>query len=195
MTMPILFGLAAIILALLANRDVRRGASRYYTLEREILLRRARKLLLGALGLFALSLGWLGYNYQRAISQEETANATATAFVTITINAPNALATPVIEQFPPTLPPPPTEDPNRPTPTPTVPIRRAIIENTGGSGVYLREGAGTTFKDLLRLNDGDIVTLLNTEPIEADGYRWINIRTTSGIEGWTVELFLTIQER
>lgn len=199
-TIPILLAILGIVFGMAAARDVRRGGARFYALERDLMLRRANFWLVLSVVLFSASVGLLVFDTQQQEAAEEAARATATAeFAAATASAPlvAATATPdFAESLPPVVAPPPTEDPNAPTPTPTPIIRRAIVENTGGSGVYLRERAGTDALDVMVLRDGDILTLIDQEqPVEANGYRWVKVRTIAGQEGWVAELFLAVQNR
>jgi hypothetical protein len=66
-----------------------------------------------------------------------------------------------------------------------------MIDNTGGSGVNLRERPGTAGRELEVLRDGNTVVLLDDEPQQANGYTWIKVRTPLGVEGWVADIFLT----
>lgn len=183
---PIILVLGAVILALSAYRGLRRGAARFYTLERESMLRRSGLALLGSLVLFLAAVGLLIFNYQQVSSDEplgsssdSPGNATATSEV-------------VLQTLPPTPTPTSTPDPNVPTPTATPVICRAIVDGTAGSGLTLRENPGGL--DMAILADGTILTLLDDEPEEANGFIWRKVRTIAREEGWVVEEFLKLGE-
>ena len=174
--------LAGLLLALAAYRGLRRGAARFYTLERESMLQRAGFLLLGSVVLFVGAIGLLIYSNQQLVAQESTAPT----------NSQDVESTATTEQIlqtqPPTSTPTPTPDPNVPTPTPTPILCRAIVDGTAGSGLTLREGPGGP--EITILPDGSILTLLEDEPEEANGFIWRSVRTVSRDEGWVVEEFL-----
>ena len=65
---PIILAVGAVILALAADRGLRRGAARFYTLERECMLLRAGIGLLGSMVLFLGAIGLLIYGNQQLIS-------------------------------------------------------------------------------------------------------------------------------
>ena len=179
---PAIIALAGLLLALAAYRGLRRGAARFYTLERESMLQRAGFLLLGSVVLFVGAIGLLIYSNQQLVAQESTAPT----------NSQDVESTATTEQIlqtqPPTSTPTPTPDPNVPTPTPTPILCRAIVDGTAGSGLTLREGPGGP--EITILPDGSILTLLEDEPEEANGFIWRSVRTVSRDEGWVVEEFL-----
>ena len=203
-TLPIILAALGVVAALTAHRGIRRGAARFYQLERDAILRRASFTLLAAICLFMGSVGLLAYNHQQLVAAETEPSAEAApAIIEQPTVASQQVAPPVtvieegsVDSVAPTFEPPPTEDPNQPTPVPTPLVRRAIIEGTGGSGAYLRERPGTDAADLVVLNEFDQVILLdNEEPVEANGYTWLEVRTPAGVEGWIADIFLTVSER
>jgi hypothetical protein len=103
-----------------------------------------------------------------------------------------ATTEPVLQSQPPTPSPTATNDPNIPTVTPTPIICRAIVEGTAGSGLTLRDAPGGA--DVSILPDGSILTLLEDEPEEVNGFTWRKVRTVAQEEGWVVEEFLKIGE-
>ncbi len=111
LTIPIILTVAAIIVALSAYRGIRRGASRFYTLERESVLRRAGFTLIGSIVLFLAAIGLLGYGEW----QEQKVTETPAGEVNFTEATEET--EPLLQTQPPTQTPSPTIDPNLPTPT------------------------------------------------------------------------------
>jgi hypothetical protein len=183
---PIILAVSALILALSAYRGLRRGAARFYTLERESMLRRAGLALLGSIVLFLSAMSLLIYSYQQLDSPESPNSS----------NGSSANATTTSDQLLQTLPPTPTPtstpDPSIPTPTATPIICRAIIDGTAGSGLTLRESPNGI--EVAILPDGTILTLLEDEAEEVNGFIWRKVRTVSREEGWVVEEFLKLGE-
>lgn len=182
-TLPIILTVAAVIAALIAFQGIRRGGARFYTLERESMLRRARYTLLGSMLLFLAANILLIYNYREVTGTNGTGSE----------EIPDALATEesdeILETAPPTPLPSPTVDPNLPTATPTEAICRAIVEGTAGSGLTLRDSPGGGEVEILR--DGSYLTLVvGEEPVESGGFMWIKVRTISLEEGWVAQEFL-----
>ncbi len=183
-TIPIILTVVAVIVALAAYRGIRRGGARFYTLERETMLRRASFTLIGSVVLFLAAIGLLVYNYQQTIDPnvviiDESGSVEATV-----------TAEPELQIQPPTPSPTATADPNIPTATPTPIICRAIVDGTSGSGLTLREAPSGP--EMSILPDGTILTLLEDEPDEVNDFTWRKVRTVSQEEGWVVEDFLKI---
>ncbi|HFC11963.1 MAG TPA: SH3 domain-containing protein [Anaerolineae bacterium] len=192
--LPILLAVGGVIAGLMAYRNVQRGGARFYQLERDALLRRASFLQLTALVLLVSSVGLLVYwQSQQAANLEDIENSGVdSAEITPSASAPPTESV-VVNSQPPTLQIilTPTKDPAAPTPVPTSIVRRAEVKNTGGSGVYLREGASTLTDDLEQLDEGTLLTLLDDEePIEAEGFTWVHVRTLGGTEGYVVDIYL-----
>ena len=181
-TLPILLTIAAVIAAISAYRGIRRGGARFYTLERETMLRRAGFTLLGSMDLFLAALALLVFNYQQ-LTNEGVVNAEDEGNLVVT-----ATSEPQLESQPPTPSPTPTTDPSIPTPTATPIICRAIVDGTSGSGLTLREVPGGP--EVSILPDGTILTLLEEEPQDVNGFMWRMVRTVGRDEGWVVEEFL-----
>ncbi|HCB49246.1 MAG TPA: hypothetical protein DEP47_06935 [Chloroflexi bacterium] len=183
-TIPVILTVVAVIVALAAYRGIRRGGARFYTLERETMLRRASFTLIGSVVLFLAAIGLLVYNYQQTIDPnvviiDESGSVEATV-----------TAEPELQIQPPTPSPTATADPNIPTATPTPVICRAIVDGTSGSGLTLREAPSGP--EMSILPDGTILTLLEDEPDEVNDFTWRKVRTVSQEEGWVVEDFLKI---
>lgn len=181
-TLPIILTIAGIIAAISAYRGIRRGGARFYTLERESMLRRASFTLLGSMLLFLAAIGLLVFNYQQ-LTDEGVANAEDEGGVVIT-----ATAEPQLQSQPPTPTMTPTVDPTIPTPTTTPIICRAIVDGTFGSGLTLRDVPSGP--EISILPDGTILTLLEEAPQDVNGFVWRKVRTVSRDEGWVVEEFL-----
>ncbi len=186
-TLPIILTVVAAIAALIAYQGIKRGSARFYTLERESMLRRARFTLLGSLMLFLAAIALLIYSYGQVTDDNGLSNGDNP--LEVATEEPDEL----LETQPPTPSPSPTVDPSLPTPTPTETICRAIVEGTAGSGLTLRDAPGGGEVTILR--DGSYLTLVvGEEPVEANGFNWIKVRTVSLEEGWVAEEFLIMGE-
>ena len=184
MTIPFIIAVIALIAALSSYQGIRKGGARFYTLEREAMLRRASFTLLASIMLFLGAVGLMAYNYQQLLAEEETG--------LIETEEGIGTATPGtdLETQPPTPSATPTIDPNVPTPTATPIICRALVEGTAGSGLTLRDTPGG--EEIIILPEGTLLTVLETEPVVANNFTWRNVRTVAREEGWVVEDFLTI---
>lgn len=183
-TIPIILTVAAMIAALTAYRGMRRGATRFYTLERESMLRRARFTMLGSVVLFIAAIGVLVYGEWQEQNPETNPEAG------LEMSEGTDEAGPILQSQPPTQTPTATLDPNLPTATPTPIVCRAIVDGTAGSGLTLRDAPSGAEVDILP--DGSILTLLDEEPVEANTFTWRKVRTPSLAEGWVVDDFLKI---
>ena len=183
-TIPIILTVIAVITAFMAYRGVRRGGARFYTLERESMLRRASLTLVVSVIFFLSAIGLMIYNEQQELASDT--GPTEEVETPVSEDTPE----PSMQTQPPTPTPTATPDPNIPTATPTPIICRAIVEGTSGSGLTLRDAPAGN--EIAVLADGSILTLLETEPEEANGFIWRNVRTVARDEGWVVEDFLTI---
>ncbi len=173
--------------AIASYRGIRRGGARFYTLEREAMLRRAGYTLLSSLLFFVAAIGLLLYERQQ-LALIDGPNGPAAEVVVEA--APTATPTLAFESVPPPETPTPTPDPDQPTPTPTSVICRAQITDTGGNGLTLRTAPGG--EEITVLPEGSLVTLLEDEPVSAGGFTWRSVRVTGGGEGWLAQEFLTI---
>jgi hypothetical protein len=72
---PIALTIAGVIAAFMAYRGIRRGGARFYTLEREAILRRAGITLISSTILFTLATGLFIYEQQIDVAVEATADA------------------------------------------------------------------------------------------------------------------------
>jgi hypothetical protein len=179
---PIALTIAGVIAAFMAYRGIRRGGARFYTLEREAILRRAGITLISSTILFTLATGLFIYEQQIDMAVEATADASGVTQV---------LETPTLGiQFPPEDTPTPTPDLSIPTPTATSPICRAVVTNTS-FGLYMRDAPGGEEVDLLP--EGELLTLLEDAPVETDNFIWRKVRALGGEEGWVAQDFLEIR--
>lgn len=182
---PIAFAFAGLIAALMTYRGIRRGGARYYTLEREAMLRRASFTLLGSVVLFLLAIGSLIYQQRQAApttAEEQPIQEEGVAASTIT-------PTVFIEQFPPTDTPAP--DVPEVTETPTPIVCRGIVDGTSGNGLTLRTEPGGD--EITVLPDGSVLTVLDDAPVESGGFEWRKVRVVGGEEGWVAADFLTMR--
>lgn len=186
--LPILLFVGAVAATFFTYRNIRRGGARFYTLEREIVLRRALVTLTVAAALYTASLSLLYFQRQQLINAAlpptlgaEAADGTGSPLVTT--------PTPMLEVFPPS--PEPTSLTPEPTATATPTVCRAVVEGTGGNGLYLRsEPQG---EQLVLLSDGTLLTVLEEPSVEAGGILWRKVRAVGGEEGWAADQFLTIR--
>lgn len=181
---PIVLAFAGLIAALAAYRGIRRGGARFYTLEREAMLRRAGFSLMASVLLFLAAISLLVLERQQTVAVDAAeAGESVEGVVTST-------PTQVIQVFPPTETPIPTPDLSLPTPTVTPVVCRASIEETGGSGLTLRDTPGGN--EIRILPEGTIVTLMEDEPAQLNGFTWRKVRVLGGEEGWVAQDFLAI---
>ncbi len=182
---PIVLTFVGFLLAVATYQSIRRGGARFYTLEREAVLRRAMLTLLGSTLLFIAAVGYMSMKELQSQAVEAEAGAVLDGVVTIT-------PTPNIEVFPPTPSPSPTVDADIPTATPTPVICRAIVEGTSGNGLTLRETPGGAEMGILA--EATFVTLVpNEPPQDANGLTWRKVRDNiTGDEGWVAEFFLSL---
>lgn len=176
--------LLALIVAFSTYRGIRRGAARFYTLEREAILRRASFTLIATVVLFLGAIGYLLWERQQTqVDLAVLAGETVEGVPTLT---------PTISDRPPTETPTPTPDPDRPTPTATIPVCRAVVRGTAGSGLNLRQEPGGD--EVETLPEESILTLLDEPPVESGGFTWIKVRTVTLNEGWVAVDFLFISD-
>ena len=184
--LPILLFAGALAATFLTYRNIRRGGARFYTLEREIVLRRAMVTLVAASILYTGALGLLYVQRQQLIEASLPTDEEAVEGV----NAPGVTTpTTMLETFPPS--PEPTSLTPQPTATVTPTVCRAVVEGTGGNGIYLRDAPQGT--ELVILAEGTLLTVLEDAPVEAGGFVWRKVRAVGGEEGWAAQDFLTIR--
>jgi len=185
--LPILLFAGALAATFFTYRNIRRGGARFYTLEREIVLRRATVTLVIASLLYTGALALLYMQRQQLIEaslppeEEETLDGLGGPVVTT--------PTPLLEIFPPS--PEPTSLTPQPTVTVTPTVCRAVVEGTGGNGIYLRDAPQGA--EIVILAEGTLLTVLEDAPVEAGGLVWRKVRAVGGEEGWAAQDFLTIR--
>ena len=184
--LPILLFAGALAATFMTYRNIRRGGARFYTLEREIVLRRAMVTLVGAAVLYTATLGLLYFQRQQLIAdlsppEEEAAGGVNSPVVTT--------PTVMLEVFPPS--PEPTSLTPQPTMTVTPTVCRAVVEGSGGNGIYLRDAPQGA--ELVILPEGTLLTVLEDAPVQAGDFVWRKVRAVGGEEGWAAEDFLTIR--
>lgn len=183
--LPVILAISlALVMAFATYRGIRRGGARFYTLEREAVLRRAMLTLALTVLLFLGAVGFLIYERQQfqtelAVQAGETVEGVPTA-------------TPTLSSVPPTATFTPTPDPDLPTPTATVRICRAVVRGTAGSGLNLRDTPGGI--EVETLQEESILTLLEEAPIQQGGFTWVKVRTVALNEGWVALDFLFISD-
>lgn len=184
--LPVLLIIGAIAAAFVTYRNIRRGGARFYTLERETVLRRAL-LSLGATVLFFLgAIGLLFFQRQTLLEAlapptEEVLDAGG--------NTTTPAGTPFVEVFPPT--PSATSTTPQPTVTATPVLCRGVVEGTGGNGLTMRDAPQGA--EIIVLPDGTLLTVLEDAPIESGGLVWRKVRAVGGDEGWVAENYLTVR--
>lgn len=188
--LPILLFVGALAATFLTYRNIRRGGARFYTLEREIILRRAAITLVIAAALYTATLALLYLQRQELIAATLPPEA-ATEAAAGEGGSQAATPTPrLLEQFPPTASA--TSTTPQPTITPTPVVCRGVVEGTSGSGIYLRDAPQGA--EMVILAEGTLLTVLDDEPVEAGGIVWRKVREVGGEEGWAAEQFLTIRQ-
>ena len=185
--LPILLFVGALAATFMTYRNIRRGGARFYTLEREIVLRRAMVTLVAAGVLYTATLGVLYFQRQQLIAELLPAEEGDAAEG---VNSP-VVTTPTVmlEVFPPS--PEPTSLTPQPTATVTPTVCRAVVEGSGGNGIYLRDAPQGA--ELVILPEGTLMTVLEDAPIEAGDFVWRKVRAVGGEEGWAADDFLTIR--
>lgn len=211
---PIMLTIAGLIGMIYTYSSIRRGGARVYSLEREIILRRATSALFISTLLFLGAVGLLAYQLQNAtaVVEEDTEPAAVGTLPAVTegedgdtavsptnpqsAGTPEPLPSGPDSNLPPltTQTPTPTIDPNLPTATPTPVIIRAFVTGTAGSGLSMRETPGGDLIEILP--EETFVTVVESEPpVEQGGFTWIKIRTFAGAEGWAARQFLEYDEQ
>lgn len=186
--LPILLFVGALVATFFTYRNIRRGGARFYTLEREIVLRRALVTLVAAAALYTAALGLMYFQRQQLIQaslppeEEEAVEG---------VGGPQVMTpTPMLEVFPPS--PEPTSLTPQPTATATPTVCRAVVEGSGGNGIYLRDAPQGA--ELVILPEGTLLTVLEDAPVEAGDFVWRKVRAVGGEEGWAADAFLTIRQ-
>jgi hypothetical protein len=184
---PITLSFAALLAAIATYRGIRRGGARFYTLEREALLRRANLTLSASVIMFAAAIGLLLFERQQMLAVDEPI---AEEGVIVEGETIFPTATAGINAIPPTSSPTATVDASIPTPTATSVICRGVVEGTFDNGLTLRDAPGGAEVDILA--EATIITVLLEEaPVEANGRVWRKVRSLFGDVGWVAEDFIS----
>lgn len=186
--LPILLFLGAVLATFFTYRNIRRGGARFYTLEREIVLRRALVTLFAAAALYTAALGLLYFQRQQlviALQPPEEGEGTPEGAGGPQVTTP----TPMLEIFPPT--PEPTSLTPEAEASPTPAVCRAVVEGTSGNGLTMRDSPNG--EGLAILAEGTLLTVLEDEPVQAGELTWRRVRAVGGDEGWVADAFLTIR--
>ncbi|NLV73475.1 MAG: SH3 domain-containing protein [Chloroflexi bacterium] len=69
---------------------------------------------------------------------------------------------------------------------------KAKVVNTGGAGLNMRAGPGTSQTRVKTLADGALVDVVGG-PQAGDGFTWYQVKDASGTVGWVVDEFLQAQ--
>jgi hypothetical protein len=182
--LPVLLATAGLIAAIMTYSGIRRGGARFYTLEREAILRRASFTLFVSVLLFLSAIGLFIFQQQPGAVEPDA------ELLLQGVESEDAIPpTAVLEQFPPTITPTPVGE--LPTATPTPIVCRAIVEGTSGNGLKLRTEPNGD--EISILPDGSVLTVLPDEPVELGGFTWRKVRIVGGEEGWVAQNFLTIR--
>lgn len=180
---PLALAFLGVVAAFASYRDIKRGGARFYTLEREAILRRAGLTLVGSMLLFIAAIGLLVLDRQQAAANPVVESPVSEGAATTTPE-------PFLEQFPPLPTETATPDLSFPTATPTRPVCRAVIEGTFGNGLTLRSEPGGEQVSILA--EADLVTVIDQGPTNANGIEWRQVRSLFGDEGWVAAEFLTL---
>ncbi|MDJ0756134.1 MAG: SH3 domain-containing protein [Ardenticatenaceae bacterium] len=202
--LPLLVTFIALVAIFYAYTNIRQGAARVYTLEREAILRRGTNAMFLGAFLMALTIGWLLYQGQVALAPGDE-SAEENNVLEAVEGEGSPVGTPVpsgdegdssTTQLPglETVTPTPTIDPDIPTATPTPIVIRAFVTGTGGNGLTMRTTPGG--EQITILNEDEFVTVLEEEGREEQGGRsWVKVQNFLGEEGWVAEDFLEFETR
>lgn len=69
-----------------------------------------------------------------------------------------------------------------------------ILAKVNQNGVRLRKGIGTSTDIITSLNSGDRVTIVQRNAGTASGFNWDKIVTSSGLQGYIANVYLTIEQ-
>lgn len=186
--LPILLFVGAVLATFFTYRNIRRGGARFYTLEREIVLRRALVTLFAAAAFYTAALGLLYFQRQQLVDSLQPpaeGEGTPEGVSGPQITTPTSL----FEVFPPTAEPTSTTPEPEQTATPTV--CRAVVEGTSGNGLTMRDAPNG--QELVVLAEGTLLTVLEDEPVQTADLTWRKVRAVGGDEGWVADAFLTIR--
>ncbi len=123
-------------------------------------------------------------------AQQPTQGPTLGATLTPMLQTPTISVLPVLALTTPSVTPQNTPGPG----TRQAPVlskgARAMVVETGRSGLNLRSDAGKAFPKVASVPEGFIVEVL-AGPKEADGLTWYQVKDETGATGWGAANFLT----
>lgn len=126
------------------------------------------------------------------VAAQPTQGPTLAATVTPMLATPTLPVLPVLALTTPSPSPWPTPGPGtRPAPQ-LAPGSKALVAETGRSGLNLRSDAGTSFPRVGSVPEGFVVEVL-AGPKYADGYVWYQVKDEAGVTGWAAANFLVPQ--
>lgn len=189
---PIALALGGLFAAFATYRGIRRGGARFYTLEREAILRQASLTLALSTLLFMASVGFFVLQNREPAPETEDSGEVVVEEEGTPAAPTNGTSDPEILQFPPTASPTATIDTSFPTPTATAVLCRAAVDGTSGNGLTLRDTPGGGEVDILA--EGSLVQIISEEePQTVNELVWRKVRSVvTGNEGWVAETFLAL---
>ena len=66
---------------------------------------------------------------------------------------------------------------------------------TRGSILHLRRSAGTGAAIISSLSNGTALVKISSKTVRKDGYKWINVKTMSGLRGWVADTYVKSNAR
>jgi hypothetical protein len=183
---PVALVVIALFIAFAAYRNIRRGGARFYTLEREAILRRASFMVAASTLLFIAAISLLLLERQQTLDLEAAESGEPIEGVETRTPDPEVL----------TVPPTPsataTADASIPTPTITPVVCRAVVTGTFDNGLMMRDAPGGA--EVTILAEASLVQLIPGEEIvEANGFSWRKVRSIiTNDEGWVAEEYLEL---
>ena len=189
---PLALAFGGLFAAFATYRGIRRGGARFYTLEREAILRQASLTLGVSTLLFLGSIGFMFLQLNPIQGSPEDEEVVDEAGEVVESAAPTATSVPELVGFPPTPSPTATVDTSFPTPTATAVLCRAAVDGTSGNGLTMRDAPGGN--EVVVLAEGSLVQMISEEePQTVNELVWRKVRSVvTGDEGWVAELFLAL---
>jgi len=66
---------------------------------------------------------------------------------------------------------------------------------TRGGTLYLRREAGTGSAIISSLSNGTALVKVSSKTVRKNGYKWVNVKTMSGLKGWVAESYVKSNAR
>lgn len=66
---------------------------------------------------------------------------------------------------------------------------------TRGNTLHLRRAAGMSSAVISSLSNGTALVKISSKTVKKDGYKWINVKTMSGLRGWVADTFVKSNAR